>query len=142
MFAGELGKVCMEVLKCREGARGEWRHNYSSASPLWLLRRNSLYNFKKGVFGLKLNFNIFSLNSNIPKRYKELKERPIEMVSAFIVLGALYKYDGSFACLFLELRSSLMSHLNDTENHSQAVLGVSVNITSIFFFCFGFGFFF
>lgn len=73
--------------------------------------------------------NIFNPNSNIPECYKNLKEGPMELDSVF--LGALSNYDGSFACLFLELKSFLMSCLNDTENHSQAVLGISVNISSI-----------
>lgn len=90
--------------------------------------------FQKEVFGLKLNLNIFSLNSNIPECYEELKEKPIGMDWAFVFLGAFCNYDGSFACLFLELKSSLVSHLNDTENHSQAVQGTAVNISSIFFF--------
>jgi len=86
--------------------------------------------FQREFFGLKVNMNIFSLNSNIPEHYEELKERPIKKVSAFVFLGAFYNYDGLKICL--------LSHLTETENHSQAVLGTAVNISSIFYFFFFF----
>lgn len=92
--------------------------------------------FQKEVFGMKVVANIFSLNSNTPECYKEMKEKPFKMVSAFVFLGTTYNYDGSFASSFLALKSSLMSHLNDPENHSQAVLETAVNISCIFCFSF------
>lgn len=92
---------------------------------LYVLKRKE--NIKKPqAFGLKQNVNIF--NRNITEYYEE---RPIEMVSAFL-LSTFYIYDGSLACLFLEIKLSLMSHLNKTGNHSQAFLGSAVNTSSIF----------
>lgn len=90
--------------------------------------------FQKDAFGMNVDANIFSLNSKTPEWHEEMKERPIEMVSAFVFLGAFCNYDGSFACISLALKSSLMSHWNDRENHSQAVLGTTVNISCIFYF--------